>query len=284
VRWLRLLFVLLITVASALAQTNPPPDKPPDDTPDRTNDQPEANPGRPTVSTPATLTPVGYFQFETGFLYARKSAEFSSRSGIEEVVKFSVASRLELLFASEPWVGSIAPLQPRQNAFGDISLGVQTMLHRGEGARPTISAGYFRHVYAGAAPDLDIGTPEDSLLLLISADVHGFHYDLNGFANRVKDARVRRLQTGQSLSVSHDLRKPFGLTGEIWHFTQPLQNGRTVGTLWALTYSPRRTLVFDFGFDRGLTATSTRWEAFAGCTYLLPHRLRPARASANNPH
>jgi hypothetical protein len=28
-------------------------------------DTPEANPGRPTVSTPATLTPIGYLQFET---------------------------------------------------------------------------------------------------------------------------------------------------------------------------------------------------------------------------
>jgi hypothetical protein len=31
---------------------------------------PEANPGRPTVSTPATITPVGYLQFETGFVPA----------------------------------------------------------------------------------------------------------------------------------------------------------------------------------------------------------------------
>jgi hypothetical protein len=31
---------------------------------------PETNPGRPTVSTPATLTPVGYLQFETGILAA----------------------------------------------------------------------------------------------------------------------------------------------------------------------------------------------------------------------
>jgi hypothetical protein len=30
----------------------------------------EANPGRPTVSTPATLTPPGYLQFETGSLGA----------------------------------------------------------------------------------------------------------------------------------------------------------------------------------------------------------------------
>ena len=31
-------------------------------------DAPVANPARPTVSTPATLTPVGYLQFETGIL------------------------------------------------------------------------------------------------------------------------------------------------------------------------------------------------------------------------
>jgi hypothetical protein len=34
-------------------------------------DEPEANPGRPTVSTLATLTPVGYVQFETGFTDGR---------------------------------------------------------------------------------------------------------------------------------------------------------------------------------------------------------------------
>jgi hypothetical protein len=42
-------------------------------------DVPAANPGRPTVSTPATLTPVGYLQFETGGLYAQISPEFTTR-------------------------------------------------------------------------------------------------------------------------------------------------------------------------------------------------------------
>src|SRR6266567_1749400 len=51
---------------------------------------PAANPGRPTVSTPATLTPVGYLQFETGILGATHSPEFSSRYGFNEVMKLSV--------------------------------------------------------------------------------------------------------------------------------------------------------------------------------------------------
>src|SRR5207248_4587997 len=253
------LLLVLLPALPAFAQ-NPPPE------------EPEANPGRPTISTPATLIPLGYLQFENGLLWARHSAEFSSRTGIEEVVKLSVLPRLELLFAGEPWVNSTAAGN-KQNVFGDVSLGVQTLLRRGEGVKPAIAASYFRHVYSSAAPDLDIGTAEDSLLLLISADVRGFHYDLNGYADRQKAARVNRLQTGQSLSVSHDLHKPIGLTAEIWHFTQPLQNGHAIGTLWALTWNVRKTLVVDAGFNRGLTTTSTRWEAFAGFTYLVPHRL-----------
>ena len=54
------------------------------------NDPPiTANPGRPTVCTPATLTPVGYLQFENGFLYATKSGEFSTRESVNQVTKTS---------------------------------------------------------------------------------------------------------------------------------------------------------------------------------------------------
>jgi hypothetical protein len=46
-----------------------------------------------------------------------------------------------------------------------------------------------------------------------------------------------------------------------------------MGNLWAVSYAARKTLVLDAGFNYGLTDTSTRWEAFVGFTYLLPHRL-----------
>jgi hypothetical protein len=84
---------------------------------------------------------------------------------------------------------------------------------------------------------------------------------------------VRRAQFGQSLSISHPLAEKFTLSGEIWQFTQPLLRGHAIGNLWAVSYAARKTLVFDAGFNRGLTSTSTRWEAFAGFTYLLPRRL-----------
>src|SRR5437667_12263929 len=68
--------------------------------------QVEANPGRPTVSTPATLTPVGYVQFESGLLNAQHSGEFSRRFSFNEVVKFAPIKRLQLLAQAEPLVRS----------------------------------------------------------------------------------------------------------------------------------------------------------------------------------
>jgi hypothetical protein len=237
-------------------------------------DSPTANPARPTVSTPATLTPAGYLQFESGFLYANHSPEFSSQSSINEVMKFSATRRIELLVSSGPFAHSRTAGQS-SNGAGGISLGVQGILHQGEGARPTLALSYFREVYGGDTPDLDIGSARNSALFLASADVKGFHYDTNYIFNEVIDSAVHRAQFGQTLSVSHPLWNKLGLSGEIWHFTQPFLRSNAVGNLWALNYNLRKNLVLDAGFNRGLTSTSTRWEIFAGFTYLLPYKLLP---------
>jgi hypothetical protein len=237
-----------------------------------TADEPEANPGRPTVSTPATLTPVGYLQFETGVLGAADSPEFSSRFAPNETIKFSLIPRLELLASGEP-VAHYTADGRTANSVADIFLGAQAVLSPGEGAKPTVAASYFHRAYDGGAPELDFGSPMNSFLLLASADVKGFHYDANAMLNELAQGTVRRPQFGQSLSISHPLKGHFSLSGEIWHFTQPFLRGHAIGNLWAVSYAARKTLVFDAGFNRGLTGTSTHWEAFAGFTYLLPHRL-----------
>lgn len=235
-------------------------------------DAPIANPGRPTVATPATLTPVGYLQFETGVLSAWTSPEFSSQTSMNEVAKFAVTRRIELLAGFEPVAHSRNGSGSRNDA-GGISLGVQSVLFQGEGATPTLAASYIHNVYGGNAPDLDLGSSTNSVLLLASADVRGFHYDANVFFNEVVSDPVRRAQFGQSLSVSHPLSARLVLSGEIWHFTQPFLRGNAVGNLWAVSYSPSKILVFDAGFAYGLTSTSTHRELFAGFTYLLPHKL-----------
>ncbi len=236
------------------------------------DEAPTANPGRPTISTPATLTPVGYLQFETGVLVAEHSGEFANRTGINEVIKFAPVKRLQFLVSSEPFTSSDVG-DHRSPAPGGVELGFQTVLLPGEGRKPTISASYFHTVYNGTATDLDIGSSQNSALLLISTDLGKFHVDTNYLFNEQVDNAVRRAQFGQTLSISHPVKGKLGFTGELWHFTQPLLQGNAAGLLLAPNYNLKPNLIFDAGFNRGLTSSSTRWEFFAGFTYLLPKKL-----------
>jgi hypothetical protein len=232
---------------------------------------PEANPGRPTVSTPATLTPVGYQQFENGVLFAEHSTEFSKRTGIGQVTKLSVLPRLELFLQSEP----LAISQSKERTAvheGEVFAGVQSVLFVGDESRPTVSISYVRRVHTSVAPELDVGTFRQSTSILMSEDLHGFHFDTNGILAEQVQGAVRRAQFGQTLSISHPLGK-FTISGEVWHFSQPFEKGNTVGNLWAVSRALRKNLVLDAGLNHGLTKTSTQWEAFVGFTYLLPHRL-----------
>jgi hypothetical protein len=234
---------------------------------------PAANPGRPTVSTPATLTPVGYLQFETGVLGAQRSGEFADRTAVNEVIKFAPFTRLQFLVQTEPFVVSDLGDHNAHDP-GGISLGAQAVLLPGKGHRPTIAVSYFRSIYGGTSPDLDIGSSRNSALILFSTDLGKFHIDTNYFFNEQIDQAVHRGQFGQTLSISHPVKGKLGFGGEIWHFTQPFLKSNAAGLLVSPTWTVRPNLVLDAGFNRGLTNTSTRWEFFAGFTYLLPRKLK----------
>lgn len=239
---------------------------------------PEANPGRPTVTTPARLTPVGFLQFENGIIGAWQSPEFSVRFGLNETIKLAVSHRLQLLAVTDP-VARYRSEEQLGAGLADYFLGGQVVAHTGNGANPTVAVSYLRRVYDGPAPELDYGSPIDSVLFLASADVKEFHYDTNAIFNRMSQDAVHRPQFGQTLSISHPVGKRLAVSGEIWHFTQPFPHSEAVGNLWALGYTQRKNLVWDGGFDRGLTGTSTHWEVFAGFTYLLPYRLWKANGA-----
>src|SRR5437762_566845 len=254
-RWLPLLF-LVVWTGALFSQSEPI--------------TPEANPGRPTVSTPATLTPIGYLQFETGAFGATDSPEFSTRISANEVVKLTVHPRVQLLLGFEPIAHTIG--EKRATQFGDAFVGLQSVVARTRDDRSTLSVSLLHQIRDSGAPDVDFGSPRNSAVLLFSADTLGFHVDANALANELVNETTRRAQFGQTLSISHPVKR-FIVSGEIWHFTQPFLHGHAIGNLWAIAYPIRKNLVVDTGFDRGLTSTSTQWETFAGFTFLLPHRL-----------
>ena len=260
---------------------------------------PEANPARPTVSNPAHIPPVGYLQFEQGFLQANGSPSgLAGQFSLVQTLRLSLHPRLMVQFASQPlavsrWTPDSGNPPGLEMDAGDLIVGAQGLVTRERGALPTVAIAYQRRVRGGTAPDLDIGGFSQSVTLLVSGDAGEFHYDSNFLVDEQGDS-VRRAQYGQTLSVTHDLfpsalHSKLGISGELWHFTQPLvaidrdgapsPRSNAVGTLWALGYSVRPNLVLDAGFDHGLTSTSTAWQGFAGFTYLLPHRLWQRRSN-----
>jgi hypothetical protein len=232
---------------------------------------PEANPARPTLSTPATLAPVGYLQFEAGTLGATMSPEFSTRLGVNQVAKLAVTPRLEFFVLTEPYVHSRLATQKAVHP-GEVFAGAQAVVQHGHDYVPTIAVSYVRRLFESPAPELDLGTFRQSGVLLVSDDLGGCHFDGNLIVAEQTHGGVRRAQSAQTLSTSHPFKR-VTLTAEAWHFTQPFLKSNAVGVLGGIAYSARRNLVIDVGFDRGLTGTSTHWEGFAGFTYLLPHRL-----------
>lgn len=150
---------------------------------------PEANHGRPAVSIPATLTPVGYLQFENGRFYAETSPEFHNAIWINQVIKFMVASHLQLLVHRRhllmqvelPAMLSQAVSQARS------SPDFRQSYCLGRGHKPAVSLSYIRRLYASPAPEIYIGTFRNSTLTLLSNVVGGFHFDINGilFPNRL---------------------------------------------------------------------------------------------------
>ena len=71
---------------------------------------------------------------------------------VNEVIKFSVSPRFELLAATEPFVHYRTSDQIA-NGTAEVFLGVQGIAYHGEGSRPTIAMSYFRRIYDGGVPE-----------------------------------------------------------------------------------------------------------------------------------
>lgn len=255
---------------------------------------PAANPARPTVTNPAHIPPPGYLQFEQGFVVAANSPgppSIDKQVSLVQTTKLSLIHHLLVQASDQPFAHTSFSHFPNSKDTGDLLLGAQILLtdvDEGYSSKPTIAFGYNRRVRSGTSADLDTGSFSQGALALMSGSFHGIHYDTNVVFNEQQGQdfagkEIRRAQFGQSVSLTRQLSKTYSITGELWHFTEPLvatarsgaqvARANAVGLLVAGGYTVRPNLVLDIAIDRGLTSTSTAWEGIAGFTYLLPHRL-----------
>jgi len=69
-------------------------------------------------------------------------------------MKLSVIRRVELVASAEPIVHSTVG-GTTGNSAGEVFVGAQGVLYRGEDARPPLAVSYFHRAYDGPAPEFD---------------------------------------------------------------------------------------------------------------------------------
>jgi hypothetical protein len=99
----------------------------------------------------------------------------------------------------------------------------------------------------------------------VTKDIGPLHADLNVGANAWGLDASPRSQGFVALALSTSLPPPFGVMAEGYYFSDasPLA-ARDGGILFALSHSPRRWLVFDFGGDVGLFRETRAYSVFVG--------------------
>ena len=170
-----------------------------------TDETPEANPARPTVATPATLTPVGYLQFENGGLYASGSGEFATQSSINQVTKLAVSSAtpvpspLRALCAQHDTQVDTSSSDP-----GGVSRGHsrRSLSRRPESALPS------RRATSGCSTEaprrISTSAPQKTAPSCSSARIWPASTSTSTALLRADEgAAVRRAQFGQTVSIAH---------------------------------------------------------------------------------
>jgi hypothetical protein len=114
----------------------------------------------------------------------------SRRVGINQVTKLSIDERIELHALFEPFTHSTGAAVSGYRP-GEVFAGMQAVILPAEEERPTISGQYLRRLYASRAPELDLGTSIESTTILLSDELRGLHFDLNGLVKEQQDDKTQ---------------------------------------------------------------------------------------------
>ncbi len=210
-----------------------------------------ANPGRPTISDPADVSPLGILEVEYGWDRAW-SAGNARKSTAEGLQKFALFPNFELRW-------DISQFSGFENTIGGKYRFLKQTSHR-----PAMAFAYNVKTPSGCS--------DHDFTFLASKDVPGsVHLDFNVgvlLAGRDRPGHDRATEIG--LSFSRPLRGRWSVTGELYGDTRlTADTPAFANTLWAITYNVKPRLVLDAGMDFGLTSGTPRKRVFAGFTYTI---------------
>ena len=228
-------------------------------------EEPAANPYRPSVGSPASLSAPGHFEIEAGF--ARETAPDARLDGMPMLLKYAFTERFGVTFGISPWLRASTPEGTTSgNGDGTITLKVaqpvsEAFMVGGEltASLPVASNGLgLKHSYV-------------TLNLIASGDFAGFHGDVNVNSTRLGEAQepgITRQVTGWSVGVSHPLSAQFGVGLEASGLRQ---SGVFTSTqlLASVSYSVSTKLVLDVYAARARVGDIHIDKFGGGFTYLF---------------
>ena len=234
------------------------------------------NPNRPTFATPARTTQEGALELEAGL--QRTLFKDGSASDFEPfLLKLGQTARFEWRLGWNGYLVQTAPDGARTRGLSDPALGFQW--HPLDQDRFGIDGaiGYaHKFATADAAEGLGTGHADDTLTLLASRDLGPIHVDVNYLHGWIGQGGGRRAgQDSGTASASWALAGPWGMGVELYTLG-PLPGLRRDTALLAYgSYALSSRVVFDAGFDRGLSKDAPRWNLFCGVTCGLARLFRP---------
>lgn len=237
------------------------------------------NPNRPTFATPARTTQAGVLELEAGL--QRSLFRDGSRSDFEALLfKLGQSARFEWRLGWNGYLIQTAPDGSRAQGFSDPALGFQWHPLDQDRLGFDGALGFFhKFAAANAAQGLGSGRADDTLVLLASKDLGALHVDVNllrGWIGQVDGTRAA--QVSGTASASWPVTGSWGMGMEVYT-VGPLPGAtRDTAFLAYASYQLSSRVVFDAGFDRGLTRAAPRWDLFCGVTCGLGRVFHPRAA------
>ena len=224
-----------------------------------------ANPYRPSVGSPASLSAPGHFEIEAGF--ARETAADARLYSTPMLLKYAFTDRVGVTFGISPWLRMSAPgTSVSGNSDGSITLKL---------AQPVTEAFMVGAELTASVPVASNGLgskrSDVTLNLIASNDFAGFHSDINVNATRLGDAQdegVAAQITGWSAGISHPLSERLGAGLEV---SGTRQRGAGTSNQWLafVSYAFSKKLVVDLYAARETASGVHTNKAGFGFTYMF---------------
>lgn len=234
------------------------------------------NPNRPTFATPSRTTQEGVLELEAGL--QRTDFKDASRADFEPILlKLGQTARFEWRLGWNGYLTATAPDGSRAQGFSDPTFGFQWHAVDQDRAGVDAAIGYFhKFAAANAAEGLGSGKADDTLVLLASKDFGAVHLDVNWLHGWIGQPDGRRAgQDSGTISISWPIAGPIGMGAELYTLGPLPGVARDTAFLAYASYQPVSRVVFDMGFDHGLSDGAPRWNLFAGVTVGLGHLFHP---------